>query len=328
MEERNLALLWRILANAPSKDWLTIFEGKVANKFLTLGAIYEQFTPSLFLLTQVTVLKWGMLNPDALESGSLGNAFLFTDSDIKTAQSINRQINFIQQGSATPSYMDAQVLLKAKVNLPGPDASVQCVLRMLAVYQAILPVEHPLVLFLQQHYGFMNAYDPCWASYSTYVPQFRGLKGVYHLQWLSLKLTRYFGQIDQNLGAVRAPDPHKIIDHIQEQHQWEPNLTETFVSRYNLRAFLGLHTRSPFVREPSPLLGHTSAGSTVSSLMLPSTGGNSEKPPPAASGKGVDSRVENLHFNDALFGTYKTSALKSNHPGQNQSRLHPRPPIL
>jgi hypothetical protein len=44
-----------------------------------------------------------MLNPDALETGSLGNAFLFTDSDVETAQGINRQIDFIQQGGATPS---------------------------------------------------------------------------------------------------------------------------------------------------------------------------------------------------------------------------------
>jgi hypothetical protein len=95
-EENELAPLWAVLAKAPSKDRLGIFEGKVANKFLALGAIYKQFTPSLFLLIQVTSLKWGMLNPNALEMGSLGNAFLFTDSDVETAQGINQQIDFIQ----------------------------------------------------------------------------------------------------------------------------------------------------------------------------------------------------------------------------------------
>ena len=39
-----------------------------------------------------------MLNPDALESGSLGNAFLFMDLDVEMAQGVNRQIDFIQQG--------------------------------------------------------------------------------------------------------------------------------------------------------------------------------------------------------------------------------------
>jgi hypothetical protein len=74
------------LAKAPAKDRLTIFKGKVPNEFLAFGAIYEQLTPSLFLLTQVTSMKWGMLNPDALESGLLGNAFLFTDLDVEVAQ--------------------------------------------------------------------------------------------------------------------------------------------------------------------------------------------------------------------------------------------------
>jgi hypothetical protein len=74
-----------------------------------------------------------MLNPNALELGLLGNAFFFIDSGVEMAQWINQQIEFIQKGRATPSYADAQVLLKAKINLPGPDDSLWCVLRMLAV---------------------------------------------------------------------------------------------------------------------------------------------------------------------------------------------------
>ncbi len=167
-----MAPLWLILAKAPTKDCLTIFEGKVANEFLALGAIYKQFAPSLFLLTQVTSLKWGMLNPDALESGLLGNAFLFTDSDVEMAQGINQQIEFIQQGR----------VLKAKINFPGPDDFLRCILCMLAVFCAVLPHGHPLVSFLREHYGFMKAYNPGWATYLTHVPGLCGLKGIYHLQ--------------------------------------------------------------------------------------------------------------------------------------------------
>ncbi len=141
---------------------------------------------------------------------------------------------------------------------------------MLVVHRAFLPIKHLLVLFLQQHYIFKNAYDLGWASYSTYIPQFCGLKGVYQLQWLSFKLAHYFGQLNRNLGVVRAPDPHEIINHIQEQCQWEPNLMKTFVSHYNLWAFLGLHTWTPFVEESTPSLGHTLVGSVVSGVTLPS----------------------------------------------------------
>jgi hypothetical protein len=140
-----------------------------------------------------------------------------------------------------------------------------------------------------------------------------GLKGVYHLQWFSLKLTRYFGQIDRNLADVRAPDPHEIIDHIQEQRQWEPNLTETFASRYNLRALLGVHSRASASLGPVPILTAASSttGSTVSGVKLPTAvyGGPLSSAPAAE--KGASSRVENAHFNEALFGSYKTSALKA-----------------
>ncbi len=278
--------MWSILAKTPSKDWLGIFKGKGANKFLALGAIYKQFAPSLILLMQVTSLKWGMLNPDALETGSLGNAFLFTNSDVETAQGINQRIDFIQQGGAMPSYAGAQLLLKAKVNLPGPDDSLRCILRMLDVFCAILPLKHPLLLFLKEHYGYMKAFDLGWTTYSTHVPALRGLKGVYHVQWLSLNITKYFSQVDSNVGKACCPDPHKIINYIQEQCQWEPNLTETFTNWYNLRAFLGMHVHTPSDRAASaPSMVGTFAGTSVSGLTVPTLVGGLPKP---AAGKGIN----------------------------------------
>lgn len=314
--EQQLPPLWTALAKAPAKDRLTILEGAVANEFLALGAVYEQYTPSLFLLTQVTSLKWGMLNPDALDSGSLGNAFLFTDSDIEVAQSINRQIDFIQQGGATPSYADAQILLKAKITLPGPDDTIRCVLRMHAVFRALLPPDHPLLSFMAAHHAAMKAYDPGWTTYATYVPALRGLKGVYHLQWLSLRLTNYFRMLDRNVPNVACPDPHEIIDRIQEQRQWEPILTETFILRYNVRSFLALHAfgAGGGSRPPLPSLAGSSA-SVSSGLTAPSLatapGGSANGTVAVTQKKGEDTRVENPDFNGDLFGTYKTSALKA-----------------
>jgi hypothetical protein len=76
----------------------------------------------------------------------------------------------------------------------------------------------------------MKAYNPGWVTYSMHVSALHGLKGVHHLQWLSLKITKFFSQVDRNLGKACCPDPHEIIDLIQEQCQWEPNLTETFTA--------------------------------------------------------------------------------------------------
>jgi hypothetical protein len=50
--------------------------------------------------------------------------------------------------------------------------------------------------------------------------------------------------------------------------------------------------------------------SLVSGLTLPTLVGGSAKPVMVMN-KGVDSRVENLQFNKALFRMYKTSALKA-----------------
>ncbi|KAL3806886.1 hypothetical protein ACHAXA_000796 [Cyclostephanos tholiformis] len=182
-----------------------------------MGATYEKYTPNLYLLTELTSFRWPMLNPDALDSGALGNAFYFTDSDVESEQNISQQIGMISSGGAAPSLADAQQLLKMKINLPGPDDSIRAVQRLHAVCRVVLPVAHPLTSFLGQHYAAMRSFDPGWQTYATPVPEYRSLKGVFRLQWLSLRLMKYFVQHDQNLPVVFAPDPNAIIDSILEQ---------------------------------------------------------------------------------------------------------------
>ncbi len=54
-----------------------------------------------------------------------------------------------------------------KVNLPGPDDSLRCILCMQAVFRALLPVGHPISAFLGNHYDVMKAYDPGWRSFQN-----------------------------------------------------------------------------------------------------------------------------------------------------------------
>jgi hypothetical protein len=159
----------------------------------------------------------------------------------------------------------------------------------------------------------MRSFDPGWQTYATPVPECRSLKGVFHLQWLSLRLTKYFVQHDQSLPVVFAPDPNAIIDSILEQKQWEPNLTEVFVSRYNIQAFLTLHHRGPATKSIAPTVA-SSISSISDPTALPSASPGA--PAEAASGNasragGSGTRVDNTHFNEALFGTYRTSSVKS-----------------
>jgi hypothetical protein len=260
-----------------------------------------------------------MINPDALDSGALGNAFLFTDSDVESEQGISRQIGLIQSGGAAPSLADAQQLLRMKVNLPGPEDSIRAVRWLQAVCRAVLPIGHPITHFLNQHYNAMRALDPGWQTYCTPLFETRALKGVFHLQWLSLRLTKYFMQHDQNMPAVFPPNPNEIIDNIMEQKQWEPNLTDVFLSRYNLQSFMAIHSRSGSSLASAALSAPTAstAASTVSGLTLtmPTRALQPISPAASAGGRthpgGSGERVENPHFNVALFGAYQTSSIKS-----------------
>jgi hypothetical protein len=102
--------LWKALAGAPACDWLMILQGKVCGELLSMDAVFlaEEFTVNLNLLTHLTSLQLAMITPDSLKTGCLGNAFLFTDSDMEEHQRINKQLQLIQSRGATPSLLDAQ----------------------------------------------------------------------------------------------------------------------------------------------------------------------------------------------------------------------------
>jgi hypothetical protein len=212
-----------------------------------------------------------MITSNSLETGCLGNAFLFTDLDVEERQRINKQLQLIQSGGATPSLADAQSILKMKVNLPGADDSVRCILRMQAFFCAVLPIGHPITSFLAEHYQVMKAFNPGWAHHETSNPLLSPLKGVYHLQWLSLHLMQSFKPLDHTDGPVPRPDPMDIVNKVQIQEKWEPNLSLTFWDRYGLRSFVRFHTAAT---DMSFLSGGTSLG--TGALGGPPTGGFGE----------------------------------------------------
>ena len=84
----------------------------------------------------------------------------------------------------------------------------------------------------------MKAYDPGWRNHVTSNPLIRPLKGILHLQWLFLRLTQYFQKQGQSATPVDFPDPLDILDNLQMQEKWEPLLSETFISWYNIRSLL------------------------------------------------------------------------------------------
>jgi hypothetical protein len=224
-----------------------ILQEKVHGKLLSMDAVFlaEEFTVNLNLVMHLTSLQWAMIMPGSLETGCLGNVFLFTDLDVEERQRINKQLQLIQSGGASPSLVDAQSILKMKVDLPGADNSVRCILLMQAFFCAVLPIGHPITSFLAEHYQVMKAFDPGWAHHETSNPLLSPLQGVYHLQWLSLRLTQYFKSLDRTAGPVPCLDLLYIVNKVQIQEKWEPKLSLTFWDRYGICSFVRFYLGSP-----------------------------------------------------------------------------------
>ncbi len=166
-----------------------ILQRKVRGKLLNMDAIFlaEEFTIDLNLLTHLTSLQWAMVSPDFLEMGCLGNALLFTNSDLEESQRINKQLQLIQSRGATPSLTNAQM------HDEGQPPWTQHFSPLHPPYTSPLlcwpshcsPDHHFPWGALLSH----EAFDPGWAHHMTFTPLLSSLKGIYHLQWLSLCLT-------------------------------------------------------------------------------------------------------------------------------------------
>ena len=94
------------------------------------------------------------------------------------------------------------------------------------------------------------------------------------------------------------------------QKKWEPSLTPAFANRYNLRAFLSFHAGSAATMVPSIIRASTMTGALSLSQGTPGSPAPDVALNPAPSST-VGTCLENTHFNSALFGTYKSSSIKS-----------------
>ena len=306
--EAQLAQVWTVMAKAPQRERLGILQGKVRGELSAMGEVHleESCVLDPNLLAHLVMLEWTMVNPDALETGCLGNLFIFGDSDVEERQRINKKLDLIQSGGASPSLTDAETIMKMKINLPDEEGSLRCVRRAEAVFRAVLPIGHPATSFISQHYRAMKAYDPGWRNHVTSNPLTRPLKGILHLHWLSLRLTQYFRKQGRSATPVACPDPLDILDKLQMQEKWEPLLSETFISRYNIRSLLQLEKPSfrKFEDNATVATEMSSLSGSLGTMGLGTTGTR-------GSTTSTNVRVDNTHFNESLFDDYKRSTKKS-----------------
>ncbi len=65
----------------------------------------------------------------------------------------------------------------------------------------------------------MKAFNQSWAHHKTSNPLLSPLKGVHHLQWLSIRLTQYFKSLDCTEGLIPCLNQLDIVNKIQIQEK-------------------------------------------------------------------------------------------------------------
>jgi hypothetical protein len=98
-----------------------------------------------------------------------------------------------------------------------------------------------------------------------------------------------------------------IVNKIQTQEKWEPNLSATFWDHYGLCSFVRFHSGS--------LKDDGMAATNLSSIPGGSSLGTGTRGGPPTGGldetKATNTRLDSTHFNSSLFGTYKSTSVKS-----------------
>ena len=95
------------------------------------------------MLQNLLGLHWERVHDDSLDTGLLGNPFLFGDSNEEKQQAKNFRVKMLQQGGAAMSDADATALLKLDITLPAENKSRDNLRRMDALCSILLPLNHP-----------------------------------------------------------------------------------------------------------------------------------------------------------------------------------------
>lgn len=316
-DESQLPDVWPNMAAAKQKDQLSILQGAIREQLRMMGEnrLAETLCVSPNFLANLIMMSWAMLTSDSLDTGSLGNAFMFGDSDVEKSHMLMKKMQLIQSGGAAPSLSDVDEIMKMKVNLPGEEESIRSIVRLEGVLRAVLPIGHPATAWVAAHHKTMKDFEHDWQNHV--MDGNLGLKGVCHLKWVSARLTQYWRKQAQTAVPVVLPSPSEIVDKIERQESWAPLLSATFVRTYKIDALtrlnrqLGVPDDATTATGMSTLSGNTGlAGSAISGSAGGGRGGNGDGNAGSLGGISQNTRVENPSFNVALFQSYKVMPVK------------------
>ena len=197
------------------------------------------------------------------------------------------------------------------------DDSINILRRMKVLNSVVLPIGHPLTVYLSKHVEIMKSFEQPWANHLTFDPSKCRLKGFHHAKFIQLKFKSFITAINQGRN-IPVLDPYEIVDAIQNGVRWEPLVTPALAVWYHLNHFAQLHPQADPTRVEAPIFLDR-----VEAPSFPPTpagsGGGLVITPPAGPGGAIggaivpnpnDNCTVNTSFNEALFGSYKVSSIK------------------
>ena len=262
-------------------------------------------TPAVFNL--FTSMKWHRMGPDSLASGLFGNPFIWGACDEEATNALNLRARYVHGGETAASDADVQTLLRLVVKPPLEDESIDNLKRMEIVASVLLPEGHGFLTHLRQHIKRFSDYERQWRTLAITNASHQGAKGVYHLQFLALRFSKYWR--DQRLSPARVvlDSPEELFTLIELGKAWEPKISSSLALALKLGA-LGRFGH-PGVGQPKAAEDDAMTLATAASSNTGLTIGNFQSlmGTAAASGStvGGSKGKDNIKFHHALFGEIK-----------------------
>ena len=296
--EGELPIIWTQLAAAKKQERLGIVSGAYASVLSDLREHHLSMVTDMSVITTMTSLAWEMATKDSIKTGI--QPFRFPDLDVEVYQQRNAEIELMLSGSAHTTLADARSVSDAKLILPSSESSLRYVRRLQVWSLVWLPTNHPLQVYLGQHYDDMLSFRPIWDIWKPALrPQLHLARGVYHCKYIANVVNDFWRRQGLQQLPVQLESPFFISSSINMGRAWEPILDDSFLSFYKVYEYCGV---SPNTRVGSDVVdgGRRSLGGTGSGGA--SGGGNQF---------GSDTnRTTNATFNSLLFSTYKQSQVR------------------
>ena len=298
--EAELPVVWMQLAVAKKQERLGIVSGAYASVLSTLREHHLSMVTDMSVITTMTSLSWEMATKDSIKTGI--QPFRFPDLDVEVYQRRNAEIELMLSGSSHTTLADARAVSEAKVILPSSESSLRFIRRLQVWALVWLPNNHPLQLYLGQHYDDMLSFKPVWDIWTPALrPALHMARGVYHCKYVANVVNDFWRRQALQQAPVQLESPFYISSSINMGRAWEPILDDSFLSFYKVYEYCGVQS-APRGGQEGGESGRAGGGNT---------GGGNGGVRGAGNQFGSDTnRTTNATFNAILFSTYKASQVR------------------